>query len=76
MFAGNFPPVGWMFCDGPSLPISENEYLFQLIGTTYGGDGQETFNLPNLRAACRSTWHGPGRHTYHIGEMAGRSRRR
>ena len=48
MFAGNFPPNGWMFCEGQTLPISENEVLFQLIGTTYGGDGQETFNLPNL----------------------------
>ena len=49
MFAGNFPPVGWMFCDGNQMAISENETLFQLIGTTYGGDGQETFNLPDLR---------------------------
>ena len=48
MFAGNFAPNGWMFCEGQTLPISENEVLFQLIGTTYGGDGQETFNLPNL----------------------------
>jgi microcystin-dependent protein len=48
MFAGNFPPVGWMFCEGQLLPISENETLFQLIGTTYGGDGQSTFALPNL----------------------------
>ena len=50
MFGGNFPPMGWMFCDGQQLPISENETLFQLIGTTYGGDGQETFNLPNLQS--------------------------
>jgi microcystin-dependent protein len=50
MFAGNFPPAGWAFCDGQQLPISENETLFQLIGTTYGGDGQETFNLPDLRS--------------------------
>jgi microcystin-dependent protein len=50
MFAGNFAPVGWMFCDGQTLPISENETLFQLIGTTYGGDGEETFNLPNLQS--------------------------
>jgi microcystin-dependent protein len=49
MFAGNFPPNGWLFCEGQQLPISENEALFQLIGTTYGGDGQETFNLPDLR---------------------------
>jgi microcystin-dependent protein len=49
MFAGNFPPAGWMFCEGQLLPISENETLFQLIGTTYGGDGQSTFGLPDLR---------------------------
>src|SRR5829696_7366737 len=49
MFAGNFAPAGWMFCEGQLLPISENEVLFQLIGTTYGGDGQSTFNLPDLR---------------------------
>jgi len=49
MFGGNFPPNGWMFCEGQTLPISENETLFQLIGTTYGGDGQETFNLPDLQ---------------------------
>lgn len=50
MFAGSFAPVGWMFCDGQLLPISENETLFQLIGTTYGGDGQETFALPDLQS--------------------------
>jgi len=49
IFAGNFPPSGWMFCEGQLLPISENETLFQLIGTTYGGDGQSTFALPDLR---------------------------
>src|SRR3954449_11195634 len=49
MFAGNFAPAGWMFCEGQLLPISENEILFQLIGTTYGGDGQSTFALPDLR---------------------------
>ena len=49
MFAGNFPPNGWMFCDGGLLAISENETLFQLIGTTYGGDGESTFALPDLR---------------------------
>ena len=48
MFAGTFAPAGWAFCDGRPMPISENEVLFQLIGTMYGGDGQETFNLPNL----------------------------
>jgi microcystin-dependent protein len=50
MFAGNFNPAGWEFCNGQLLPISENETLFQLIGTTYGGDGQSTFALPDLRS--------------------------
>lgn len=49
MFAGNFAPAGWMFCEGQLQPISENETLFNLIGTTYGGDGQSTFALPDLR---------------------------
>ena len=72
MFGGNFAPNGWMFCEGQSLPISENEVLFQLIGTTYGGDGEETFNLPNL--ASRVPIHmgtGPDGTTYQIGEAAG-----
>src|SRR5215213_3787076 len=72
MFAGNFPPNGWMFCEGAPLPISENDVLFQLIGTTYGGDGESTFNLPNL--ASRVPIHmgtGPDGTTYQIGEMAG-----
>jgi microcystin-dependent protein len=72
MFAGNFAPNGWMFCEGAPLPISENDVLFQLIGTTYGGDGEETFNLPNL--ASRVPIHmgtGPDGTTYQIGEMAG-----
>jgi microcystin-dependent protein len=49
MFAGNFAPVGWMFCEGQLLSIAENDVLFNLIGTTYGGDGQSTFALPDLR---------------------------
>ncbi len=49
MFGGNFAPAGWAFCQGQLLPISENETLFNLIGTTYGGDGQSTFALPNLQ---------------------------
>ena len=49
IFAGNFPPVGWSFCSGQLIPISENETLFNLIGTTFGGDGQTTFALPDLR---------------------------
>jgi len=50
MFGGNFAPQGWMLCDGQLLPISEYEVLFNLIGTTYGGDGQSTFALPDLRS--------------------------
>jgi len=61
MFGGNFAPAGWMFCNGALLPISENEVLFQLIGTTYGGDGEETFALPNLQ----------GRLPLHQGTLAG-----
>src|ERR687883_639650 len=49
MFGGNFPPAGWAFCNGQLMPISENDVLFTLIGTTYGGDGQTTFALPDLR---------------------------
>lgn len=48
MFGGNFAPAGWAFCNGALLPIAENDALFTLIGTTYGGDGQQTFALPNL----------------------------
>jgi microcystin-dependent protein len=72
MFAGTFEPTGWYFCDGRQLPISENDVLFQLIGTTYGGDGESTFNLPNLQS--RIPLHmgtGPDGTTYQIGEMAG-----
>lgn len=49
MFAGNFAPAGWAFCDGQLVSIAENDTLFNLIGTTYGGDGQQTFALPDLR---------------------------
>ena len=72
MFAGNFAPAGWMFCDGTQLAISENDALFTLIGTTYGGDGQETFNLPDLRG--RVPIHqgsAPGGSTYTIGQTGG-----
>src|SRR5436190_674362 len=72
MFAGNFAPVGWMFCEGQSLPISENETLFQLIGTTYGGDGEETFNLPNLQSRVPIHFgNGPDGINYQFAEMAG-----
>ena len=67
MFAGNFAPAGWMFCEGQQLPISENETLFQLIGTTYGGDGQSTFALPDLRG--RVPIHVGSGHT--LGERGG-----
>src|ERR1700687_3368804 len=50
MFGGNFAPAGWALCQGQLLPISENETLFNLIGTTYGGDGQSTFAWPNLQS--------------------------
>jgi microcystin-dependent protein len=50
MFAGNFAPLGWMFCAGQILPIAGNDTLFQVIGTTYGGDGVQTFALPNLQS--------------------------
>ena len=50
MFGGNFPPAGWAFCNGQLVPISENDVLFNLIGTTYGGDGQSTVALPNLQS--------------------------
>lgn len=50
LFAGNFAPSGWAFCHGQVMPISENDTLFTLIGTTYGGDGQSTFALPNLQS--------------------------
>ena len=69
MFAGNFPPAGWLFCSGQQLPISENETLFQLIGTTYGGNGQTTFALPNLQG--RVPIHTGNGHT--LGEAAGSS---
>ena len=55
MFAGNFAPVGWMFCLGQLIPISENDMLFNLIGTTYGGDGQTTFALPAAKPAVSAT---------------------
>ncbi len=72
MFAGNFAPVGWMFCQGQLLPISEYDTLFNLIGTTYGGDGQSTFALPNLQS--RVPVHmgtGPNGQTFVLGQMAG-----
>ena len=72
LFAGNFPPNGWAFCEGQLIPISENDTLFNLIGTTYGGDGQETFALPDLQS--RVPIHqgtGASGTTYQLGETGG-----
>lgn len=72
LFAGSFAPAGWSFCSGALMPISQNDALFTLIGTTYGGDGQSTFGLPNL--CGRAPMHmgtGSDGITYQIGEMAG-----
>ena len=72
MFGGNFAPAGWAFCDGQLMAISENDTLFNLLGTTYGGDGQETFGIPDLRG--RVPIHmGTAKSgtTYTEGEMAG-----
>lgn len=73
MFAGTFAPVGWALCDGRTLPIAENDALFALIGTTYGGDGDTTFNLPDLRGrAPVHAGQGPGlSQSYQIGEQFG-----
>ena len=72
IFAGTFAPVGWAFCDGRLLAIAQNDALFALIGTTYGGDGETTFALPDLRS--RFAVHqgqGPGLSNYTIGETTG-----
>src|SRR5215831_204073 len=72
MVGFNFAPVGWAFCNGTLVPISQNDALFALIGTTYGGDGQNTFALPNLQS--RVPIHqgtGPGLSNYVIGQLAG-----
>jgi microcystin-dependent protein len=69
LFGGNFAPAGWEFCNGQLLPISGNDALFQLIGTTYGGDGQTTFALPNLQS--RIPIHVGSIPTHDLGESAG-----
>jgi len=75
LFAGNFAPRGWAFCDGSILQISQNQALFSLLGTTYGGNGQSTFALPDLRG--RTPVHanngqaGPGQQAVQLGESAG-----
>jgi microcystin-dependent protein len=71
-FGFNFAPQGWAFCDGSLLPISENDALFALIGTTYGGDGQTTFALPDLRGRIIvHVGQGPGQSPIQQGEMGG-----
>jgi microcystin-dependent protein len=73
MFGGTFAPAGWASCAGQLMPISQNDILFNLIGTTYGGDGQETFGLPDLQG--RAPVHagkGPGlSQNYQLGEKSG-----
>jgi len=71
MFGGNFAPAGWMFCSGQLLPISEYETLFNLIGTTYGGDGQNTFALPNLQSRVPIHQGSGGGGIYSLAETGG-----
>jgi microcystin-dependent protein len=73
MFAGSFAPAGWALCAGQLMPISENDALFTLLGTMYGGDGQETFGIPDLRGRVpMHNGQGPGiSQNYQMGEMAG-----
>lgn len=72
IFAGNFAPLGWAFCNGQLLSIAEYSTLFTLIGTTYGGDGQTTFALPDLRGRIPiHMGQGPGLSNRTIGEMSG-----
>jgi microcystin-dependent protein len=71
IFGGNFPPAGWMFCDGALLPISEYDTLFNLIGTTYGGDGQSNFGLPDLRGRVPIHMGTGGGSTYTLAQNGG-----
>lgn len=72
MFGGTFAPRGWAYCDGSLQAISNNEALFALIGTTYGGDGVSTFGLPDLRGRVAiGTGQGPGLPLVNLGEMSG-----
>jgi len=72
IFAGNFAPKGWAFCNGQLFPISQNTALFSLLGTTYGGDGKSTFALPNLQGcAPMQAGQGPGLSLRDLGETAG-----
>ncbi len=72
MFAGNFAPRGWAFCDGQLLPIAQHSALFSIVGTYYGGDGRNTFALPDLRGRVPvHPGHGPGLLNHTIGEKGG-----
>jgi microcystin-dependent protein len=72
LFAGNFAPRGWAFCQGQILSIAQNTALFSLLGTTYGGNGQTTFALPDLRGRVPvGTGQGPGLSPYSLGQMSG-----
>ncbi len=72
MFAGNFAPKGWMFCEGQLLSIAQNSALFSILGTTYGGNGQTTFALPDLRGRVPiQPGQGPGLSPYTLGQMGG-----
>jgi microcystin-dependent protein len=72
MFAGNFAPTGWALCNGQILPISQNTALFSLLGTTYGGNGQSTFALPDLQGcAPLHPGQGSGLSLYDLGQMSG-----
>lgn len=71
-FGFNFPPRGWALCDGQLLPINQNQALFSLLGTTYGGDGRTTFALPDLRGRTAIKYgQGPGLAAYQLGSAAG-----
>ncbi len=72
MFAGNFAPRGWAFCDGQLLAVSQNDALFSLLGTIYGGDGRTTFGLPDLRGRLPiHAGSGPGLSPRRLGSKAG-----
>jgi microcystin-dependent protein len=72
IFAFNFPPKGWAFCDGQIMPLSQNTALFSLLGTTYGGDGKTTFALPDLQGRCAvQPGQGGGLSLYDLGEETG-----
>ncbi|MCP4153794.1 MAG: phage tail protein [bacterium] len=72
MFAGNFAPKGWAYCDGQLLPVSENDGLFSLLHTVYGGDGRTSFGLPDLRGRLALHFgQGPGLAKYDMGQRTG-----